>query len=182
MTEVSEIATASPDRTARELAALSASMDRIEAGTKMAIVAPQDHAFGLGRMYEAYRSFEPASKKEVAVFPRTISEALAFLGLGGRRARVGRLATQAAFAGSSSRHFPSPPSSTGFSSPCQPPRCTPRPARAAPAARPRRCRSTTSWNCLMSNRVAEPLLRLVAQRRISSWPILYASAWPGQVM
>jgi hypothetical protein len=81
MTDVTEIATASPDRM-RELAALSASMDRVAAGAKMAIVAPQDHAFGLGRMYEAYRSFEPASKKEVAVF-RTISEALAFLGLEG---------------------------------------------------------------------------------------------------
>jgi len=81
MTDVTEIATASPDRM-RELAALSASMDRVAAGAKMAIVAPQDHAFGLGRMYEAYRGFEPASKKEVAVF-RTISEALAFLGLEG---------------------------------------------------------------------------------------------------
>jgi hypothetical protein len=46
----------------------------------MAIVAPEDFAFGLGRMYEAYRGFEPAGKKEVGVF-RTLREALEFLGL-----------------------------------------------------------------------------------------------------
>ena len=39
-------------------------------------------AYGLGRMYEAYRSFQPGSTKEVAVF-RTAPEALAFLGLHG---------------------------------------------------------------------------------------------------
>jgi len=81
MTAVTEIVTASAERM-RELASLSAGMDPSGGSAKMAIVAPQDIAFGLGRMYETYRSLEPASKKEVSVF-RTISEALAFLGLAG---------------------------------------------------------------------------------------------------
>jgi hypothetical protein len=63
----------------RALASLAASMDPQQGGTKLAIIAPQDSAFGPGRMYEAYRGFQPASKKEVAVF-RTLHEALAFLG------------------------------------------------------------------------------------------------------
>ena len=64
----------------RALASLSAGMDAHHGSTKMAIIASQDFAYGLGRMYEAYRSFQPASTKEVAVF-RTPREALAFLGL-----------------------------------------------------------------------------------------------------
>lgn len=79
MTEVVAIALPSTERM-RELAALSAGMDPPHDSAKMAIVAPQDFAFGLGRMYEAYRGFEPASKKEVGVF-RTLREALEFLGL-----------------------------------------------------------------------------------------------------
>jgi hypothetical protein len=64
----------------RQLAALSASMDLLSPKSKFAIVAPQLLAFGLGRMYEAYRDTEPLSTKEVAVF-RTMPEALAFLGI-----------------------------------------------------------------------------------------------------
>jgi hypothetical protein len=64
----------------RKLATLSASMDPEGVRSKFAIVAPQLLAFGLGRMYEAYRAMEPASTKEVAVF-RTMDEALAFLGI-----------------------------------------------------------------------------------------------------
>src|SRR5262245_5708623 len=79
MTQVHEIALPSADRM-RALASLSAKMDLPQGGTKLAIIAPQDSAFGLGRMYEAYRSFQPASTKEVAVF-RTEREALAFLGI-----------------------------------------------------------------------------------------------------
>jgi hypothetical protein len=66
----------------RALASLSAEMDAPRASAKLAIIAPQDFAYGLGRMYEAYRSFQPSSTKEVMVF-RTAPEAIAFLGLHG---------------------------------------------------------------------------------------------------
>jgi hypothetical protein len=67
---------------ARELASVSAGMDRPGAPSRLAIVAPQDQAFGLGRMYQAFREMDPRSAKEVAVF-RTAAEALAFLGVKG---------------------------------------------------------------------------------------------------
>lgn len=85
MTDVQEVALPSAD-SMRALASISASIDPPEGGTKLAIVAPQDFAFGLGRMYEAYRGFQRASKKEVAVF-RTLPEALAFLGKEGAETR-----------------------------------------------------------------------------------------------
>jgi hypothetical protein len=80
MRAVERIDLPSADR-ARQLAALSASMD---AGrpSKLAIVAAQDLAYGLGRMYQVYRDLQKASTKEVGVF-RTLAEALAFLGIGG---------------------------------------------------------------------------------------------------
>jgi hypothetical protein len=81
MTDVQEVALPSAERM-RALAALSATMDAHQGGAKLAIIAPHDAAFGLGRMYETYRGFQPASKKEVAVF-RTAREALAFLGVEG---------------------------------------------------------------------------------------------------
>jgi len=61
----------------RRLAELSAQMDP-PSGTKFAIVARQDFAFGLGRMYEAYRALNQRSTKEVAVF-RSREEALRWL-------------------------------------------------------------------------------------------------------
>ena len=81
MTDVQEVAFPSADRM-RALATLSASMDMPQGGAKLAIIAPHDAAFGLGRMYEAYRGFQPASKKEVAGFCPA-REALAFLGVEG---------------------------------------------------------------------------------------------------
>lgn len=78
MTAVERIDLPSADAV-RQLAALSASMDDPEALSKFAIVAPQDIAFGLGRMYEAHRAMNPRSAKEVGVF-RTMAEALAWLG------------------------------------------------------------------------------------------------------
>jgi hypothetical protein len=66
----------------RALASLSAETDAPRGSAKLAIIAPQDFAYGLGRMYEAYRSFQPSSTKEVMVF-RTAPEAIAFLGLHG---------------------------------------------------------------------------------------------------
>jgi|SRR5581483_2196298 len=67
------------------LASVSSAMDPPAGGGKFAIVAPQAIAFGLGRMYQAYRNIESRGGKEVGVF-HTLGEALAFLGLGGESA------------------------------------------------------------------------------------------------
>lgn len=64
----------------RALAGESAASDAPAKPTKFAIVAAENFAFGLARMYQAYRELEPRSTKEVKVF-RTMSEALAFLGI-----------------------------------------------------------------------------------------------------
>jgi hypothetical protein len=63
----------------RDLAHLSAEMDAPDGASKFAIVAPQDVAFGLGRMYGTYRIMDPHSKKEVAVF-RSRRAAMTWLG------------------------------------------------------------------------------------------------------
>jgi hypothetical protein len=76
MRMVERINVASADRVG-QLAALSASMD-VGRASKFAIVAPQDLAFGLGRMYQTFRGLEESSTKEVGVF-RTLDEAMAFL-------------------------------------------------------------------------------------------------------
>jgi hypothetical protein len=46
--------------------------------SRLAIVAPGDVAYGLGRMFQAYREFERKSVKDVGVF-RTFDEAWSFL-------------------------------------------------------------------------------------------------------
>jgi hypothetical protein len=79
MSGVERIALPSVSRV-RDLAFFSAAMDAPDRETKLAIVAPSDMAFGLGRMLEAYRGSVPQSKKKVGVF-RTMAEALKFLGL-----------------------------------------------------------------------------------------------------
>ena len=61
-----------------QLARLSAAMDAGAPPSKLAVVAPQDLAFGLGRMYQAHRDLESRSTKQVGVF-RTMAEAQAFL-------------------------------------------------------------------------------------------------------
>jgi len=61
-----------------KLANLSALMDTPSSATRLAIVARDDHAFALGRMYETYRGLDPRSTKQVRVF-RTLPEALVFL-------------------------------------------------------------------------------------------------------
>lgn len=81
MTQATKIAVASADRV-RELAAVSAAMDPPASAAKFAVVAPQDFAFGLGRMFATYRGIEPGSLKQVAVF-RSLPPALAFLGIEG---------------------------------------------------------------------------------------------------
>ena len=77
MTLVTEIIVPSGDRV-RDLATLSATMDDKGTTSRFAIVARADVAFGLGRMFQAYRSLDRRSTKEVGVF-RTMREALAFL-------------------------------------------------------------------------------------------------------
>ncbi len=62
----------------RNLATLSASMDSKGSRSRLAIVARDDFAFALGRMYETYRGLDPRSTKEVRVF-RTVPEAVAYL-------------------------------------------------------------------------------------------------------
>lgn len=78
MSAVERIAVESVDRV-RELASTSAHMD-VPSTSKLAIIAPQDVAYGLGRMYATYREMDERSTKQVEVF-RTAGEALAFLGV-----------------------------------------------------------------------------------------------------
>ena len=78
MTAVDHIALPSADRV-QELARLSAGMDS-RGPSRLAVVAPSDAAFGIGRMYQTHRELDPRSTKEVGVF-RTRAEALAFLGI-----------------------------------------------------------------------------------------------------
>jgi hypothetical protein len=75
---VERIVGPSPTRIA-ELADLSARMDSQASPSRLAIVVPDDFAFGLGRMYQAYRATNPSSRKEVAVF-RSPVEAVRWLG------------------------------------------------------------------------------------------------------
>jgi hypothetical protein len=79
MSDVTTIALPSVDRV-QDLATLSASMDHSGDKSKLAIVAPEDLAFGLGRMYQVHRHADGRSTKEVGVF-RSVGGALAFLGL-----------------------------------------------------------------------------------------------------
>lgn len=77
MTDVQEIQMPSMDSVPR-LADLAARMDSPDKASKLAIVAKDDFAFALGRMYETYRGLDPRSTKEVRVF-RSLPEALAYL-------------------------------------------------------------------------------------------------------
>ena len=67
-----------PRERMRELAGLSAATDPPAGGSRFAIVAPQDLAYGIGRMYQSYRELNPRSTKKVAVF-RDREEALRWL-------------------------------------------------------------------------------------------------------
>jgi hypothetical protein len=68
-----------PPGRVHDLAALAVAMDTSRTPSRFAIVAPQDVAYGLGRMFEINRELMSASK-QVGVF-RTLAEGLAFLGL-----------------------------------------------------------------------------------------------------
>jgi hypothetical protein len=81
MRGVTEIALPSVERV-RALAELAAKMDDKVSHSRLAIVAPDDLAFGLGRMFQSHRElvreFDGRGTKEVGVF-RTMEEALVFL-------------------------------------------------------------------------------------------------------
>jgi hypothetical protein len=79
MTHVTHIALPSTARVG-DLAAAAAVLDEVRRSSKHAIVAPDDLAFGLGRMFQTRRELEPGSTTQVGVF-RTMGEALAFLGV-----------------------------------------------------------------------------------------------------
>lgn len=79
MTHVTEIEI--PDAASvevRKLASEAAATDPPGHVARFAIVAPDELAFGLGRMYQTYRELEPGGTKRVGVF-RTLAEALLFL-------------------------------------------------------------------------------------------------------
>jgi len=77
MTHVKEIALPSTERV-RDLAHVAAGTDASRGSSRLAIVAPGDLAFALGRMFQTNRELDPRSRREVGVF-RTTKEALAFL-------------------------------------------------------------------------------------------------------
>jgi len=79
MTHVKEIALPSTERV-RDLASLAAEMDATHGNSKLAVVAPGDLAFALGRMFQTTRELDSRSTTEVGVF-RTMKEALAFLAI-----------------------------------------------------------------------------------------------------
>ena len=79
MSAVERIESPTPERV-RELAEFSARMDAGARRSKFAIIATDELAFGLGRMFQAYREMSPGTRKDVGVF-RSMTEALAFLGV-----------------------------------------------------------------------------------------------------
>lgn len=81
MTHVTDIALPSVDRV-QDLASVAAHMDLASAPSRFAIVAPGDLAFGIGRMFQAFREVQKRSTKEVKVF-RSLADALAFLKIPG---------------------------------------------------------------------------------------------------
>jgi len=80
MSDVTQILLPSIERL-RDLAELSASMSRGMPPSRLAIVAPDDIAFGLGQMYDMCRATSAPGLKPVGVF-RTMPEALTWLGIG----------------------------------------------------------------------------------------------------
>jgi hypothetical protein len=77
VTHVIELEVPSVDQI-RDLAQVAAAMDDGATTSRLAIVAPTDLAFGLGRMFQTYRQLNARSTKEARVF-RRMEEALAFL-------------------------------------------------------------------------------------------------------
>jgi len=66
------------DENMMELAGLAVQLDDPAQPTRLAIVVNSDLHYGLARMYEAYRSMQPKSVRQVSVF-RSREEALRWL-------------------------------------------------------------------------------------------------------
>ncbi|HEX4825372.1 MAG TPA: hypothetical protein VFV19_13800 [Candidatus Polarisedimenticolaceae bacterium] len=79
VSSVTDIDVASEERM-ENLAAEAAARDAFHGPAKLAIVAPGEFAFGLGRIFQIHRRVEPGSTKNVGVF-RTMDAALEFLGI-----------------------------------------------------------------------------------------------------
>ena len=62
----------------QEVAVLASSMDLTKEITRLAIVATDNFAYGLGRMYETYRGLQKGNTKQVAVF-RSVEDALKWI-------------------------------------------------------------------------------------------------------
>lgn len=81
MSVVERIELPSIDRV-RTLATHSAATEPGPGTSRIAVVAPDDLSYGLGRMYQTYRHGDPSNVRHVGVF-RTMAEALAFLRVAG---------------------------------------------------------------------------------------------------
>jgi hypothetical protein len=79
MTDVTNVSMPSSDWV-RELVVVTAGKDAARGPSKLAIVAPGDLAYALGRMFQTEWELDERSKKVVGVF-RTMAEASAFLGI-----------------------------------------------------------------------------------------------------
>ena len=55
-------------------------MESSNSTSKFAILAPNDEAYGFGRMFKAFRSYQDGDTRNVEVF-RTADEVMIFLGL-----------------------------------------------------------------------------------------------------
>jgi hypothetical protein len=82
LSPVEDLVLSSGDRV-RALAELASAMDVSGASSKLAIVAPQDLAYGFARMFESYRTMNLSGGKAVSVF-RSMQAALDWLGVEGR--------------------------------------------------------------------------------------------------
>lgn len=67
-------------RDVRSIAVLAAEMDT-DTPSRFAIVASEEVAYGLARMYMSYREVQPGVKKEMGIFA-TLEEAEAWVGAG----------------------------------------------------------------------------------------------------
>jgi len=79
MGAVEDLVLSSGDRV-RALADLASAMDVPGASSRLAIVAPQDLAYGFARMFETYRTMNQSGVKVVSVF-RSMQAALDWLGI-----------------------------------------------------------------------------------------------------
>jgi len=77
MSAVTDVVAAT-DSNMKALAELSARMDDPSSKSRLAIIAQADLHYGLARMYEAYRSFQPKNSRKLAIF-RTREDALRWL-------------------------------------------------------------------------------------------------------